>query len=306
MRKTFVTMRAVSLLGAGFGLSALGLAACSTDADDEVRLGEDAGTSGKSSIGGNAPGGAGAGTNTGGSPGAGGSTTIAGRGGMTAGSGGRASSAAGSGGSVQNVAGAPNGGTGGASAQGGGSGGRAGAAGRSGNGGRAGAGAGGAASGAPNGGAGGGCPQNLACKLAAPPSTGDPVQDCVDRINQFRAECACLPPLARWTEGEACANQHAEYDSTRDAHSGFSDNICMNGGSAQNECPGWRSTTEVVSGCLQAMWNEGPPPQSKCEGQCFQDHGHFINMTNTRFTKVACGFFTTSAGKVWSVQNFSR
>jgi hypothetical protein len=316
MRKAFAATRAVSLLGAGFGLCALMLSACSTDADDEVRLGDDAGTSGASPIGGNAPGGAGAGSNNGGSPGVGGGATSAGRGGMTAGSGGRGGSAAGSGGSAQNVAGTPNGGTGGASAQGGrGFGARAGSSGRAGGGGRAGAGAGGAASGgaasggasgAASGGSGGGCAQNLACKLAAPPSTGDPAQDCVDRINQFRAECACLPPLARWTEGEACANQHSEYDSTRDAHSGFSDNICMNGGSAQNECPGWRSTTEVVSGCLQAMWNEGPPPQSKCEGQCFQDHGHFINMTNTRFTKVACGFFTTSAGKVWSVQNFSR
>jgi hypothetical protein len=29
-------------------------------------------------------------------------------------------------------------------------------------------------------------------------------------------------------------------------------------------------------------------------------------MTDPSVTKVACGFFTTSGGKVWAVQNFSR
>lgn len=150
------------------------------------------------------------------------------------------------------------------------------------------------------------CTQNIACKLAAPPTTGDIHQDCVDRINQFRTQCACLPPLARWTDGEACANQMAEYDSTAtSAHAGFVARICS-GGNAQDECPGWGSNTQVISGCLQSMWDEGPPPTSSCTGSCFNDHGHFINMSTTSNTKVACGFFTTPGGKVWAVQNFSR
>jgi hypothetical protein len=142
--------------------------------------------------------------------------------------------------------------------------------------------------------------------LDPPASTGDAAQDCVNRINQFRAEYACLPPLERWTEGEACANQMAEYDGGEDsAHAGFQDDICE-GGSAQNECPGWRSEEQVVDGCLQAMWDEGPPPTEQCSGACFQEYGHFINMTNTRYTRVACGFFTTAGGEVWAVQNFTR
>jgi hypothetical protein len=152
----------------------------------------------------------------------------------------------------------------------------------------------------------GACTQNIACKMAAPATTGDIYQDCVDRINQFRTQCACLPPLARWTAGEACANQMAEYDSTAaSAHAGFIANICS-GGNAQDECPGWGSNTQVISGCLQSMWDEGPPPSGSCTGTCFNDHGHFINMTSTSNTKVACGFFTTPAGKVYAVQNFSR
>jgi hypothetical protein len=151
-----------------------------------------------------------------------------------------------------------------------------------------------------------GCAADIRCQLDAPASTGDPHQDCVNRINQFRVECACLPPLERWTDGEACADEMAEYDSgLEDAHAGFRDDICE-GGSAQNECPGWRSEEQVIDGCLQAMWDEGPPPTETCSGACFQEYGHFINMTNTRHTKVACGFFTTADGEVWSVQNFSR
>jgi hypothetical protein len=153
-----------------------------------------------------------------------------------------------------------------------------------------------------------GCMQNLTCQLAALPSTGDFHQDCVDRVNQFRTQCACLPALARWTEGEACADMMAQYDAehmSEGAHAGFKGNICS-GGSSQNECPGWRSETMVVSGCLQSMWNEGPPPSQPCDGACFQMYGHFINMTSTRSTKVACGIFTTSSGQIWSVQNFSR
>ncbi|MDH3623185.1 MAG: hypothetical protein OES69_11395 [Myxococcales bacterium] len=128
-------------------------------------------------------------------------------------------------------------------------------------------------------------------------STGDPARDCVDRVNQLRWECQCLPPLQRWTEAEGCANQHAEYDSTRNAHAGFVDQICSPGGWAQNECPGWGSVTQVVSGCLQAMWNEGPGPWGPA-------HGHYLNMTNPDYSMVACGFYETGSGDIWAVQNF--
>jgi hypothetical protein len=135
------------------------------------------------------------------------------------------------------------------------------------------------------------------CSPEPLPSTGDVHADCVTRINQLRWECQCLPPLQRWNEAEGCADQHAEYDSTRSAHAGFSDDICSPRGWAQNECPGWRSTEHVISGCLQAMWNEGP-------GEPYSEHGHYINMTNPSYTMVACGFYETASGDVWSVQNF--
>lgn len=130
---------------------------------------------------------------------------------------------------------------------------------------------------------------------AAP--TGDHAADCVARINQFRWECQCLPPLERWTEGESCATQHAEYDSTRSPHAGFQAGICSPGGRGQNECPGYPSEGSIVGTCLQQMWDEGP-------GEPFSEHGHYINMTNPAHSRVACGIHITASGRVWAVQNF--
>ena len=44
------------------------------------------------------------------------------------------------------------------------------------------------------------------------------------------------------------------------------------------------------------MFDEGPGPGSA--------HGHYTNMTNAKYGSVTCGFFVTSSGKVWMVQNF--
>lgn len=138
------------------------------------------------------------------------------------------------------------------------------------------------------------------CMPMTPASSGDPHADCVIRINQFRCECQHLPPLMRWTAGEACADQMAMYDATHTAdgaHAAFRAGICA-GGYGQNECPGWPSVESTISGCLQQMWDEGPgdfygPPA----------HGHYINMSSTSFSMVACGFYSGSGG-VYAVQNF--
>jgi hypothetical protein len=115
----------------------------------------------------------------------------------------------------------------------------------------------------------------------------DHYQACVDRINGFRATKG-LPALARRTDKEACADGQAKSDSeTGTAHGSF--NQCDDW--AQNECPGWGSIDDVIENCIQMMWDEGP------------GGGHYENMIGNR-TQVWCGFYTTPAGKVWSVQDF--
>lgn len=135
------------------------------------------------------------------------------------------------------------------------------------------------------------------CAPIVPPTTGNYHIDCINRINQFRATCQCLPPLKRWKDGEACANEQSKYDSDKgQAHAGYNARICRGGG-GQNECPRYRSEQHVIGTCLQQMWNEGP-------GEPFSEHGHYINMTNKRFSRVACGIFQGNNG-TWAIQNFN-
>jgi hypothetical protein len=119
---------------------------------------------------------------------------------------------------------------------------------------------------------------------------------CVDKINEYR-KTLDLPPYKRWADSEGCADAEAKSDSeTGKAHGAFGK--C--GESAQNECPGWKGTPDsIIDGCLEMMWKEGP-------GEDFQKHGHYLNMSNKEFTKVACGFFVTDEGKVWSVHNYRK
>lgn len=127
--------------------------------------------------------------------------------------------------------------------------------------------------------------------------TGDPdeaaTQLCVDTINMYRGTLG-LPPLARWFDAEVCSDGEAMMDGASGTpHGAFGQ--C--GEFAQNECPGWPGPPEaMITGCLELMWNEGP-------GEDFNTHGHYINMSSTSYTKVACGFADGMNG-VWSVQNF--
>jgi hypothetical protein len=145
-----------------------------------------------------------------------------------------------------------------------------------------------------------GCTPDLTCHPAAA-QTGDYEVDCVARVNQFRT-CLCLPVLARWTIGEACADEDAAYDAPRTPHAGFLANLCVPEGFAENECSGWPAEPDVIGGCLQAMFDEGPPP-AVCTGACAEAHGHFVNMTNPEYTMVACGLATVN-GQITAVQNF--
>jgi hypothetical protein len=150
--------------------------------------------------------------------------------------------------------------------------------------------------GAPNGGApSGGAPSGGG--TAAGGTTGTDLesyrQKCVDQINEYRATLG-LAPYQRWNSAEACADGEAKTDSeTGQAHSAFPS--C--GEYAQNECPGYGSLDSTVTTCLAQMWAEGP-------GADFQTHGHYINMSSTSYTQVACGFYVTANGSVWAVQDF--
>jgi hypothetical protein len=140
-------------------------------------------------------------------------------------------------------------------------------------------------------------PTPIATRTPTPVPTGgshDASRLCVDIINGYRASIG-RPPLARWTEKEACAEDQgfADAESGR-PHSAFGQ--CTEW--AQNECPNWPGPPEqMIDDCLAMMWAEGP-------GEPYSEHGHYINMANPGYTKVACGFAVLSNGRVWAIQNF--
>lgn len=119
-------------------------------------------------------------------------------------------------------------------------------------------------------------------------------QHCVDKINAYR-QTLNLPPYARLQAQETCADGEAKSDGLSNTpHGAFPS--C--GEFAQNECPGWPSANmqSSLDGCLAQMWAEGPGP--------FAQHGHYINMSSTQYTKVFCGFYDLGNGKFWSAQDF--
>lgn len=118
-------------------------------------------------------------------------------------------------------------------------------------------------------------------------------EECVDEINRYRATEG-LEPLERWEDQEDCVSQQAKSDAAvGTSHSSFKE--CDE--RAQNECPGYRSVDGIISTCLKMMWEEGP-------GEPFSEHGHYINMSSTNYSKVACSYYETDDGKIWSIQNF--
>jgi len=141
---------------------------------------------------------------------------------------------------------------------------------------------------------GGGSTPDSGSGPTTPPSGTDAASICFDKINAYRATLN-LPPYARWTDNETCANGQSKSDSeSGQAHGAFGKCTEM----AQNECPGWGGPPEkMIPDCLAQMWAEGP-------GDDFSKHGHYTNMSSKSYTKVACGFYTMPNGKVWAVQDF--
>ncbi len=123
---------------------------------------------------------------------------------------------------------------------------------------------------------------------------GDASALCVEIINQYRASIG-RAALTRWSVAEGCVEAQGFADAASGRpHSAFGQ--C--GEWAQNECPGWPGPPDqMIDNCLAVMWAEGP-------GEPYSAHGHYINMANPGYTKVACGFAVMPDGRVWAIQDF--
>lgn len=103
------------------------------------------------------------------------------------------------------------------------------------------------------------------------------------------------PPLTEATAQESCVDTQAQADFTANvAHHAFGQ--CKE--SAQDECPDWPGPpSTIMTNCLAQMWAEGPPTNG-------QDN-HWLNMSNAKYTKVACGFYLEpGTNRYWATQDF--
>lgn len=121
---------------------------------------------------------------------------------------------------------------------------------------------------------------------------------CVQSINAYR-DTAGVPRLSAWVDSQDCLARQARDDAASGtAHSHFG--VC--GERAQNTCPGWNaaetdsSRQRTLRSCLRSMWNEGP-------GSDYAAHGHYLNMTSAKYSKVGCGFHH-SGGALWINMDF--
>jgi len=148
-------------------------------------------------------------------------------------------------------------------------------------------------------------------------------QLCVDTINMYRATMS-LPALARETpDKEACSDMGAKQDADANRAHGSAGMCFMSApyfGAGQNTCPslpvggfGGATLESSFKRCLQQMWDEGPPPapmtidqciMDRAQGGCFLTHGHYINMIQTMYKSVSCGFYKKADGSYWANQDF--
>ncbi|HEY3817602.1 MAG TPA: CAP domain-containing protein [Polyangiaceae bacterium] len=130
-------------------------------------------------------------------------------------------------------------------------------------------------------------------------SSSDPLaaarSQCVQVINMYRATVGSPALTEASASDESCVDGQAQADYTSmTAHSAFGK--CME--SAQDECPGWPGPpSSIDTSCLAQMWQEGPPPAG-------QDN-HWLNMSNAKYTRVACGFYQVPGqDSWWATQDF--
>jgi hypothetical protein len=143
---------------------------------------------------------------------------------------------------------------------------------------------------------------------------------CINEINRLRAtQSLAAYTLSNTDTVNTCVDAQATSDeAANSAHQAW---IAAEGstcdGNAQDECLGGATDPAGIVSCLDSMWAEQNQPNcTGCVG-CMQfggacancdfygmngpECGHYVNMSATYFTSVACGFSTSGD---WAAQNF--
>ena len=123
-------------------------------------------------------------------------------------------------------------------------------------------------------------------------------EDCLAKINAYRATEDLEPLTLASEEKQTCADKQSADDlKTNEAHGHFGD--C--GEFAQNSGPNFsgswqKNASAVAEYYLKMMWEDEKAKAEKGVTE-YAQIGHYLNMKNTSYTKVACGIALSSDGK---------
>ena len=123
-------------------------------------------------------------------------------------------------------------------------------------------------------------------------------EDCLAKINEYRATEDLKPLTLASEEKQTCADKQSADDlKTNEAHGHFGD--C--GEFAQNSGPNFsgswqKNASAVAEYYLKMMWEDEKAKAEKGVTE-YAQIGHYLNMKNTSYTKVACGIALSSDGK---------
>ena len=123
-------------------------------------------------------------------------------------------------------------------------------------------------------------------------------EDCLAKINEYRATEDLKPLTLASEEKQTCADKQSADDlKTNEAHGHFGD--C--GEFAQNSGPNFsgnwqKNATAVAEYYLKMMWEDEKAKAEKGVTE-YAQIGHYLNMKNTSYTKVACGITLSEDGK---------
>jgi hypothetical protein len=129
-------------------------------------------------------------------------------------------------------------------------------------------------------------------------------EDCLAKINEYRATENLKPLTLASEEKQTCADKQSADDlKTNEAHGHFGD--C--GEFAQNSGPNFsgnfqKNASAVAEYYLKMMWEDEKAlvTSGKRDPEKKEDYpyiGHYLNMKNTSYTKVACGITLSEDGK---------
>ena len=137
--------------------------------------------------------------------------------------------------------------------------------------------------------------------------------ECLRLANEYRATEGVAPLVLADDDVQWCTTQQAIADMEENkAHSHF--DMCKIGtyGNAQNTGHGtinqWKNASDAIQTHIKRMWDEkdliisGERDSNKAED--YQYIGHYLNMRNSKYTKLSCGI-TISEDGVWDWFNMN-